>query len=202
MPTELARAPLAIVAALALGGCGATSAQRATTPDASGSPLGHAIATITAVAATGSTTATRPTPTTAASAPESIRLPPPPPPAAPRSRAILRVARRFAAAYLLYQIGRDPRPVQQAIRETCTPSFAELLLSGPVNIPATQRQSVARQPSALVSVRYTGPASLGPGPPVQIVIARYDSIAHPNAGGQLMIGLSVSGGGWRVDSLR
>jgi hypothetical protein len=202
MSTELIRAPLVLVAVVALGGCGATSAQHGTAGDRSGSALGRMIGTTPAVAATGSTAAARPRPTTATPPPESIRLPPPPSAAAPRSRAILRVASRFANAYLLYQVGRDLLPVQQAIRETCTRSFAQLLLSEPVNIPATQRQSVAGQPSALGSVRYTGPASLGPGAPLQIVIARYHPIAHPNAGGQLTIGLTVSGGGWRVDTLR
>jgi hypothetical protein len=82
------------------------------------------------------------------------------------------------------------------------PAFAQLLLSQPVNIPATRRQSVAGQPSALASVTYTGPASLGPGPPLQIVIARYHPIAQANAGEQLTIELARRGGGWRVDSLR
>jgi hypothetical protein len=202
MRVELIRAPVVLLAAIALGGCGAVAAQRGTAEDNSTSPLGQAIATAPTPEMTRSATATRPTPTTGAGPPESIRLPPPPSATAPRSRAILRVARRFAKAYLLYQVGRDSRPVQQAIRETCTPSFTQLLLSKPVNIPATQRQSVAGQPSALVSVRYTGPASLRPGAPVQIVIARFHPIAHPNAGSQLTIGLAFGGGGWRVDSLR
>ena len=199
MPAELIRAPLALVAALALGGCAAVSSQRAATGDSNRSALGQAIAT---TPANGTTSATQPTPTTAAPLPESIRLPPPPSAAAPRSRAILRVASRFASAYLLYQVGRASGPVEQAIRETCTRSFAKLLLSQPVNIPATQQQRVAGKPSKLVSVRYTGPAFLGPGPPAQIVIARYRPIAFPNAGSQLTIELAVSSGGWRVDSLR
>lgn len=201
MPVELTRAPLVLLTAMALGGCGAVAAQRAPTRESSASPLGQTIATVPTGGTTGTTAATRPTPARPAP-PESIHLPPPPPATAPRSQAILRVATRFANAYLLYQTGRDPGRVQQAIRETCTRSFAQLLLSQPVNIPATQRQSLAGQPSALVSVRYTGPASIGPGPPVQIVIARYHAFAHPSAGGQLTIELAISGAGWRVDSLR
>ena len=202
MLVDLIRALAVVLTAIAIGGCGAISSQRARTDDSGGPGLGQTIATVTAGSVTGSTTAARATPTTAAPAPESIHLPSPPAATAPRSRAILRVATRFANAYLLYQVGRDPRPVQQVIRETCTPAFAQLLLSQPVTIPATRRQSVAGQPSALASVRYTGPASLGVGPQVQIVIARYHPIAHPNAGSQLTIELAASGGGWRVDSLR
>jgi hypothetical protein len=201
MPVDLIRALAVVLTAIAIGGCGAISSRRATT-GGGGPALGQTIATVTAGAVSGSTTATRATPTIAAPAPESIHLPSRPSATAPGSRAILRVATRFANAYLLYQVGRDPRPVRQVIRETCTPAFAQLLLSQPVNIPAIRRQSVAGQPSAVVSVRYTGPAALGVGPPVQIVIARYHPIAHPNAGSQLTIELAASGAGWRVDSLR
>ena len=193
---------MVLLAALALGGCGAIAAQRVTPAGSSGSALGHTIATAPVAAATGSATAAQPTATSTAPAPDSIRLPPPPSATAMRSRLILRVASRFARAYLLYQVGRDPRPVQQTIRETCTRSFAQLLLSEPVNIPAMQRQSVAGQPSALVSATYTGPASLGPGPPVQIVIARYHPIARPIVAEQMTIELTVGPGGWRVDDLR
>jgi hypothetical protein len=197
MPVDLVRASGIVLAALAIGGCGSISSQRATTENGAGSALGQTIATAPTATATGSTPATRATPTSAAPPPESIHLPSPPSATAPRTRAILRVATQFANAYLLYQVGRDPRPVQQVIRQTCTPAFAQLLLSQPVNIPATRRRSVAGQPSAVVSATYTGPASLGPGPPLQIVIARY-----PIAVGQLTIELAASGEGWRVDSLR
>lgn len=204
MRAVLIRAPTILLAVSVIGGCGTMSSPSAPTSDGGGSALGQTIATAPATAAAGSSaSATTPARSgTVAQPTESIRLPPPPSAAAPRSRAIVGVARRFASAYLLYQIGRAPRSVQQAIRETCTPSFAQLLLSQPVNIPAAQRRSAFDQPTALESVTYTGPASLGPGPPVQIVVARYRTVAHANVGGQLTIELAASHGAWRVSSLR
>jgi hypothetical protein len=133
---------------------------------------------------------------------EPIHLPPPPPATAPRSRGILHTATRFANAYPLYQIGRDPNSVEQAIRQTCTPSFARVLLSLPVSVPATQRHSLAEQAAELKNITYTGPAVLGPGPPAQIVIARYHTIGHPDIGGQLTIAITGSRVGWRVASVR
>jgi hypothetical protein len=206
MWVDLIRAPTILLAAVVIGGCGAMSSQNARTGDGGGSALGQTIATAPASAAARSTasaaTTATATSTAATTTSESIRLPPPPTQAAPRSRAILRVASRFAAAYLLYQIGRAPHWVRQAIRATCTPSFAQLLLSQPVNIPAAQRGRAFDQPTELQRVTYTGPASVGPGPPVQIVIARYRTVAHANVGGQLTIELAAGRGGWRVQSLR
>ena len=198
MSVDLIRAPMILLAVVALGGCGTSSP-----PETGGSALGQTILTASTTTPPRSTSTATNTgrPTTTASPPESIRLPAPPPTATPHARAIVRVARRFAGAYLLYQSGRDPRPVERAIAETCTRAFARLLLSQPVNIPAAQR-SLADPPSVLGSVTYTGPASLGPGPPVQVVIARYHAMGHANAEGQLTIELTASGRGWRVSSLR
>ncbi len=196
MSTDVIRATMLPLAIVALGGCGTVSSQPT-------GVLGQTIATASATTPPRSTSIATNAgrPTTTASPPESIRLPAPPSAATPRARAILRVARRFATAYLLYQSGRDPRSVKRAIAETCTRSFDRMLLSQPVNVPAAQR-SLAEQPSVLGGVTYTGPASLVPGPPVQIAIARYHAFAHPNAEGQLTIELTASGRGWRVSSLR
>jgi hypothetical protein len=89
----------------------------------------------------------------------------------------------------------------QTIRSTCTQSFARLLLSQPVNVPGAERRIVANEPSVLASVTYTGPASLGAGPPVQIVVARYSAITHPDGAAQLTIELTAADGGWLVTSL-
>jgi hypothetical protein len=197
-----------LLAAVAIAGCGTVSSSGETTTRGAAASLGQPIATVSApapipgAAPSAAPTAATSTSGSAAPAPESIRLPPPPHPAAPRSRAILRVATRFARAYLLYQIGREPRAVRQAIRSTCTPSFARLLLAQPVNVPSGQRSAIAAAESALGGVTYTGPASLGPGPPVQIVVARYHAIADPTRTGQLIIELTAAGGGWLVSSLR
>jgi hypothetical protein len=112
------------------------------------------------------------------------------------------VATRFAGAYLLYQIGREPRTVVRMLRRTCTPGFARTLLTAPVSIPPVQRARPAAQPAALQSVTYTGPATLGPGAPVQLVIARYHIVGHPTVGGRLTIEIRGGGQGWRVTGLR
>jgi hypothetical protein len=119
----------------------------------------------------------------------------------PRSRAILLVATRFARAYLVYQTGRHPPPVEQALRATCTRRFARLLLAQPARVPNGERHNPAYVPAAIAHITYTGAASLGPGPRVQIVIATYHTIGHPNVGGQLTIHVTASGGAWRVADL-
>ena len=186
---------------LAIAGCGTVSSSVEPTTHGAATSLGQPIATVT-TPATSSTPATNTSTPTTVVQPESIRLPTPPSPTAPRSRAILHVATRFANAYLLYQLGRTPRTVKTTIRSTCTPSFARLLLTQPVNVPKPTRSSVVDEPSALASVTYTGRASLGAGPPVQIVVARYHAIAHPNATEQLTIELTEADGSWLVTSLR
>jgi hypothetical protein len=192
-----------LLATLAIAGCGTISSPGETTNRSAAASLGQPIATLSTLAARPASTPTNAsTSTTTAAQPESIRLRPPPATTAPQSRAILHVATRFAHAYLLYQIGRAPRAVKQTIRSTCTTSFARLLLSQPVNVPSSARTIAPDEPSALASLTYTGPASLGPGPPVQIVIARYHVIAHPDITGHLTIELTGAGSGWLVTSLR
>jgi hypothetical protein len=193
---------LFLLTTLAIAGCGTVSSSSDKTTHRVVASLGQPIATVATPATSSAPTPTPSTSPTTAARPESIRLPPPPTPTAPRSRAILDVATRFANAYLLYQIGRAPRTVKQTIRSTCTQSFALLLLSQPVNVPSADRSSVAGEPSAVASVTYTGPASLGPGPPVQIVVARYHAIAHPDNAEQLTIELTAADAGWLVTSLR
>lgn len=195
--------PAVILLTLAIAGCGTISPTGEATTSSTPTSLGQPIATVTTSATSHAPTATSTSAAgTTAAQPESIRLPPPPTPKAPRSQAILHVATRFANAYLLYQIGRAALNVKQTIRSTSTPSFARLLLSQPINIPSAERSSVADEPSALTSVTYSGPASLGPGPAVQIVVARYHTIVHSDVAAQLTIELTVAGRGWLVTSLR
>ena len=189
-----------LLTTLAIAGCGTIASSGETTTGGTAAVLGQPIATVATRATSTAPAPTNPS-TSPATQPESIRLPPPPTAAAPRSRAILDVATRFANAYLLYQIGRAPQSVKQTIRLTCTQLFARLLLSEPVNVPSTDWSSVADEPSVLTSVTYTGPASIGPGPPVQIVVARYSAVDHPTDAEQLTIELTAADGGWLVTSL-
>jgi hypothetical protein len=184
------------LSALLVAGCGSTSTS--TSGNAGGASTGRPIAV-----ATPPPSPTAPAIPAAANAqqPEAIRPAPPPSPSAPRSRAILLVASRFARAYFLYQIGRSSPSVAKTIDATCTPPFAHLLLSQPATVPSGARTDPAYEPAALTSVTYTGKATLGPGPFVEIVIATYHTIGHPSVGGQLTIHLTASGGGWRVAAL-
>jgi hypothetical protein len=191
-----------LLTTLAIAGCGAIASSGETTTRGTAALLGQPIATVATRATSTAPAPTNPSTSPAmATQPESIRVPAPPTAAAPRSRAILDVATRFANAYLLYQIGRAPQSVKQTIRLTCTELFARLLLSQPVNVPSTDRSSVANEPSVLTSVTYTGPASIGPGPPVQIVVARYSAVEYPADAEQLTIELTAADGGWLVASL-
>ena len=63
-----------------------------------------------------------------------------PPAPAPRSAEgmMLAVARRFAIAYMPYQVGRLPRWARTAIERTCTPAFARYLLAQPARLTPLQ----------------------------------------------------------------
>jgi hypothetical protein len=198
------RAPwLLAVAAAGIAGCGASTGHTTTTWNTS--DLGHTIARSAAQTPSPSPAATLGAASAPAGseiqAPEDIHPSPPPSPTAPGFRAIVVIATRFGRAYLSYEIGEHPPSVEQAIRATCTRFFAGLLLAQPARIPNASRNSPAYQPATLGRVTYTGPASFGPGPPVQIVIATYATIGHPEVGGQLTMHLTPSRGGWRVAGL-
>jgi hypothetical protein len=181
--------------AVLIVGCGSTS--KSTSGNAGSVATGRPIAVATAPSAPMPAIRTAAT----ATQPEAIRPAPPPSPTAPRSRAILLVASRFARAYLLYQIGRSSPSVTATIRATCTRPFGRLLLARPATVPRGSRRDPAYEPATLTSITYTGKVTLGPGPPVEIVVATYHTIGHPNVGGRLTIHLAASRGGWRVAAL-
>jgi hypothetical protein len=62
---------------------------------------------------------------------------------------MLAVARRFAIAYMPYQVGRLPRWGRTAIERTCTPAFARYLLAQPAQPTPLQ----AAHPNAIESYR-------------------------------------------------
>lgn len=197
-----------VLATLLAAGCGTSASQSVRTSGTGRSSLGRAIASASSAATRSSATVPpsasagkRSRTATAAPPTDSVRLPPPPSPATPRSQAILRVARRFANAYVQYQIGRSSTAINQAIRQTCTPSFARVLLSQPVSIPRAQQHGLSARTTAVTRVIYTGPASLGPGSPVHIVLARYRAIGYSTITGQLTIEVTGSRR-WRVSGLR
>jgi len=192
--SELRRAPcVLVVAVIGIAACGSSH-----TGTSSAVPLGRPVATS---ASQAPSTAAPATPVGTAEPPETIHPAPPPSPSSPRARMILRVARRFAVAYLRYQIGQHPPAVKRALSATCTPTFARLLIAQPARIPDGQRRNPTYQPAELTRVTYTGQASLGPGPQEQIVIATYHTIRHPSVRGQLTVHLIGNSGSWRVADL-
>ncbi len=76
-----------------------------------------------------------------------------------------------------------------------------MLLSKPATVPNAQRNNPAYEPAAPTHLTYTGQAAVGPGPPIQIVIAAYHTIGQPKVGGQLTIHLASGRTGWRVAGL-
>lgn len=192
--SELRKAPCVLVlAVIGVAACG--SSRPETSPTV---PLGRPVAT--SASQVPSTTPPA-TPVGTAEPPEAIHPPPPPSPTTPRARTILRVARRFADAYLRYQIGQHPPAVKRTLSATCTPAFAHLLIAQPALIPDAQRRNPAYRPAVLTRVTYTGQASLRPGPPQQIAIATYHTLRNPSVRGQLTIHLIGSGETWRVADL-
>jgi hypothetical protein len=71
---------------------------------------------------------------------------------------MLRVARRFAIAYMPYQVGRLPAWARTTILRTCTPAFAGLLLDHPARLPAEHAGGV--ETYAVVSVNLLAGADL------------------------------------------
>ena len=62
---------------------------------------------------------------------------------------MLAVARRFAVAYMPYQVGRLPGWARAAITRTCTPAFAHYLLAR----PAEQSPLLSAHPKAAETYR-------------------------------------------------
>ena len=117
-------------------------------------------------------------------------------PPSPRSSvgAMLALARRFAAAYMPYQVGRAPGWARVAIRRTCTPGFAHYLLSRPA------------EPSPLLSAHPTNAetyrvASVNLAAGSNRVSVRYVSEQDPADTGAFQLTLTRRGSGWLVAGL-
>jgi hypothetical protein len=100
-------------------GGGVTRAQAATEPPASHIAAGTADTAGAAGATAGSAKGTAAAAGSDVAGPEAIA-----------------VARRFAAAFVLYETGRNTAPVKEAIRETTTPDLTKALLRRPPRLPA------------------------------------------------------------------
>ena len=119
-----------------------------------------------------------------------------PPAPAPGSAAglMLAVARRFAVAYMPYQVGRLPRWARTAFAQTCTPGFARYLLAQPARPTALQ----AAHPNASETYRVAG---VQPAGAADTVAVSYVSQQDSADTGELLLRLVKGNGRWLVDSL-
>ena len=107
---------------------------------------------------------------------------------------MLAVARRFAVAYMPYQVGRLPSWVRTAIERTCTPGFARYLLAQPARPTALQ----AAHPKAIETYRVAG---VEPAGAPDTVAVSYVSEQDRADTGELLLRLVREHGRWLVASL-
>lgn len=107
---------------------------------------------------------------------------------------MLAVARRFAAAYMPYQVGRLPGWARTALARTCTPAFARYLLGQSARPTALQ----AAHPGAVETYRIAAVELSGtPGTIVVSYVSEQDSADA----GALLLRLVREYGRWLVASL-
>ena len=107
---------------------------------------------------------------------------------------MLAVARRFAVAYMPYQVGRLPRWARIAFARTCTPGFARYLLAQPARQTALQ----AAHPKAIEIYRVAG---VEPAGAPDTVAVSYVSAQDSADTGELLLRLVREHGRWLVASL-
>lgn len=119
--------------------------------------------------------------------------PSPPPPGSPEGM-MLAVARKFAAAYMPYQVGRLPEWARTAIKATCTPAFAHYLLAEPAQLTPLQ----AAHPKTIETYRV---ASLEPAGAPDTVVISYVSEQDSADTGEFLLTLASERGHWLVTRL-
>jgi hypothetical protein len=107
---------------------------------------------------------------------------------------LLAVARRFAVAYMPYQVGRLPRWARIAIARTCTRGFARYLLARPARPTALQ----AAHPEAVETYRVAG---VEPAGAPDTVAVSYVSEQDSADTGELLLRLVREHGRWLIASL-
>jgi hypothetical protein len=119
-----------------------------------------------------------------------------PPAPAPHSAQgmMLAVARRFAVAYMPYQVGRLPPWARTAIERACTPGFARYLLAQPPRPTPLQ----AAHPKAIESYRV---ASVEPAGAQDTVAVSYVSEQDSADTGEFLLSLVEEHGRWLVAAL-
>ena len=119
-----------------------------------------------------------------------------PPAPAPGSAEgmMLAVARRFAVAYMPYQVGRLPGWARTAFAATCTPAFARYLLAQPARPTPLQ----AAHPKAVETYRVAG---VEPAGAPDTVVVSYVSEQDSADSGEFLLRLVREHGRWLVASL-
>jgi hypothetical protein len=107
---------------------------------------------------------------------------------------MLAVAGRFAAAYMPYQVGRLPGWARAAIKRTCTPAFAQYLLSR----PAEQSPLLSAHPRDAETYRVVS-VNLATG--TNRVSVSYVSEQDRADSGAFLVTLTRRSGRWSVDGL-
>jgi hypothetical protein len=107
---------------------------------------------------------------------------------------MLAVARRFAVAYMPYQVGLLARWARTTFARTCTPGFARYLLAQPARPTVLQ----AAHPKAIETFRV---ASVEPAGAPDTVTVGYVSEQDSADAGELLLRLVKERGRWLVASL-
>jgi hypothetical protein len=107
---------------------------------------------------------------------------------------MLAVARRFALAYMPYQIGRLPRRARAEIARTCTPAFARYLLAH----PARQTPLLTAHPKGVETYRV---ASVNLAAGANRVSVSYVSAQNRADTGAFLLTLARRRGRWLVARL-
>ena len=119
--------------------------------------------------------------------------PPSPSPGSPEG-TMLAVARKFAVAYMPYQVGRLPGWARTAIKATCTPAFARYLLDQPAQLTPLQ----AAHPKTIETYRV---ASVEPAGARDTVVVSYVSEQDSADTGEFVLRLVSEHGRWLVARL-
>jgi hypothetical protein len=123
-----------------------------------------------------------------------VRERPPAPAPGSAEGMMLAVARRFAVAYMPYQVGRLPGWAHTAFARTCTLWFARYLLAQPARATALD----AAHPKAIETYRVAG---VEPAGAPDTVAVSYVSEQDSADSGELLLRLVREHGRWLVASL-
>jgi hypothetical protein len=107
----------------------------------------------------------------------------------------LAVARRFAVAYMPYQVGLLPRWARTAFARTCTPGFARYLLAQPAARPTALQ---AAHPKTIETYRVAGVEPAGA--PDTVAVSYVSEQDHADVG-EFLLRLVEEHGRWLVASL-